>query len=491
MKKEILRIENVTLEERGITYLNQLNMHIFKGEIMGLIMMQELGKEQIIRLICYNDRIKYGRVYLTEELVNSYNGSQCSNNRVYVIEKKSKLIDDLSVADNIFVLRKGFRKYIIHKKVLNRQVEEYLKVLGIYINPNELVGKLSIFERCIVEFMKAVILGSRLIILYEISDLLGSIDLMRFQKIMKEYAQKGYTFLYVGSHHEEVFPISDRVAVMEEGRIIKVFEKDELKIENMSPFIISYANYQKRQFLKQEEDGILTFSHVKTEYIEDLSFSVKRGECITILDNNNQIFEDILQLIRGGKFPEEGAIALKMKAYRGTSEEEALEQGIAVISENPIRSMLFYEFSYMDNLCFLIDKKIKKSIISNRVKKSINREYRSELGEAIYARDITGLKLEDLYNLVYYRLYLYRPDMVICIQPFSGADMYLRKHIAELIKRFKALGISVVILAVRLADTLAVSDRLMVIENGRLLKEYPKEEFCILRGDYCGSYLEK
>lgn len=113
MRKEILRMELVTKSYAGVIYLDNFNMQIYKGEIMGLIPINRQGKSELIELLCQNSPIDYGRIYINNELVNYYEHSTNSINRVYVINQKSKLIQDLTVSDNIFVLRRGFKNILL------------------------------------------------------------------------------------------------------------------------------------------------------------------------------------------------------------------------------------------------------------------------------------------------------------------------------------------------------------------------------------------
>lgn len=109
------------------------------------------------------------------------------------------------------------------------------------------------------------------------------------------------------------------------------------------------------------------------------------------------------------------------------------------------------------------------------------REYEPLVGEDIHAPDITGLSPASLYSLVYYRAHLLHPRVLFCVQPFSGADMYLRRHIIDLIGQVKARGTAVVLLAVSISDCLSVADRLLVVEQGRLKREYLSSEFPLFR----------
>lgn len=479
MREEILRMENVTSESEGVMFLNNVNLHIFKGEIMGLIPINRQGKSHIIQLMCQNRPIDYGRIYFNNELVNYYEHSSYSMNRVYVIEQTSKLIQDLTVSDNIFVLRRNFKKYMINRKILKVQVNRFLEEVGVQIDPDELVINLNPFEQCIVELLKAIISGSSLIVISDISNVLSVVDLLKLHDIVKYYAKKGYSFLYIGSHHEEIFTICNRVALMKDGSIIKVLDEKELTDEMIKVYAISFED-AKPTLSKYDGQGILEFENVYTNHLNNFSFSINKGECIVFFDTNNTIYSDLLQLMNGEQPLLYGEIFWNKQKLTKEMAKNPLENGIAVIVENATNNMLFKNLSYVENLYFLADKKIKK-FNKYKVLRSIISEYEAIVGEEIYENDISKLDLTSLYNLVYYRIHLYKPKVVFCLQPFSGADMYLRKHIADLIRELKRRGIAVIILAVNISDTLSVADRLLVIEQGSIVKEYSKEEFSSIR----------
>jgi len=480
MREEIFRMENVTSKSFGVTFLENINMNIFKGEIMGLIPINRQGKSSLMQLICQNLPIDYGRIYFNNELVNFYEHSSFSMNRVYIIEQKSKLIQDLTVSDNIFVLKRGFKKYIINNKVLNMQVDRFLKEMEVQIDPDELIMNLNPFEQCIVELLKAIISGSNLIIFNDISNILSIVDLSKIHELLKYYSNKGNTFLYVGNHHEEVFKICNRVALMKDGSIIKVLDEKELTDDSIKPYSIDFED-AKPSVERYDGQGILRFENVFTSHLNNISFSVEKGECVVFFDTNNTIYSDLLQLMNGEQRPKYGSIIWNEKKFSKKAAKNALVNGIAVIMENATENMLFDNLSYVENLYFLVDKKLKSYNHKSKVLKSIMGEYENIVGEEIHANDITKLGLTSLYNLVYYRIHLYKPKLVFCVQPFSGADMYLRKHIADLIRELKRKGIAVIILAVNISDTLSIADRFLVIEHGFIVKDLPKEEFSSIR----------
>lgn len=187
MKNEIMRMDRVTLIEDEVTLLDDFNLHIFQGEIMGLVCINSDGQDALVNLICQNIPIHYGYIYFDEKLVNSYRHSSMEPNRVSVIEEKSHMAEALSVADNIFVLRRGFKKYLISPRILRAQLSLFTQELDVAIDADEAAGKLTHFQRCVAELLKAVINGVKLVVLRDISNFLGPADLNHFLKLLRHY----------------------------------------------------------------------------------------------------------------------------------------------------------------------------------------------------------------------------------------------------------------------------------------------------------------
>ena len=476
MRSEILRMENVITEDNDRTNLNNLNLYIFQGEIVGLIGVNEHGKEMLIHLICKNTPIKFGRIYIGNSLVNSYRHSDASYNKVYVIEQKSKLVNDLSVADNVFVLRKGFRKYMIDSHVLETQIQYLTKELGVVIHPDTICGYLTEYERCVVEIMKATVQGVKLIVVNELSNFLSTNDLYAFNQLLRHLTHKKFAIIYIGNHHEEIFPLCDRVAFMKDGKIIKWFDKKEMLQSNVMPYTIPFADTQTEE-TKNKHRVWLEFENIVTENMKGISFSLHQGECTVLYDKSNRIQKDVMELYCENKPFLSGICKYDGQRLKPENYVKYLGKEVAIIGENPIDTMLFYEMSYIDNLCFLLDNKTHKSRITKKIKKSIQLEYQEELGEELYANDIHELSKKSLYKLVYYRIHLLNPKLVLLIQPFAKADMYLRRHIIDLIRILKRKGIAVIILAVSISDCLYVADKLLLLEEGKVKKTYYPDTF--------------
>ncbi len=475
MREELLRIENVSKTVENVVYLDNINFHMYKGEIMGLIPLNNHGKDMLIQLIHQNSSIDFGRIYFDGNLVNYYEYSNFSNNQVYIIDKDAKLIEDLNIADNIYVLNDKFEEYVIRQDPNEERINKVLNDLKLNIQSNQLILELSIFEKTIVEFLKAITTGAKLIILNEISSFLSVEQLLVFHDLIKVYSKRGISFLYMGNHHEEVFNICDRACLFEYGRVIKIIDKKDFSDEIIKPYIIDFdiGSYIR-------EGGVLDsfeFKNLTSLNLNDLSFYVRKGECITILDINNKGIQDIAKIINGDVIPSKGEIILEGIKIENFKTKDMLSNNICLIPENPVEEALFYNMNYMENLTFLFYNKFRKGLINKKSYNSIIEKYKDLLGDELYEEDIINLNRKSLYKLVYYRTLLVNPKIVFIMQPFSNADMYLRSEIIKLINALKESGIAVVILAVNISDTLFVSDALLLMEEGKIVKGLKKEMF--------------
>ena len=150
MRNEVLRMERVTYKEDEVVKLKDFNLQIFQGEVMGFLPVNSHGKTALLKLLERNLPLYDGYIYYGGEKVNTWKENYKAANRISIIQEKSSLAGNLNIADNIFVLRPGFRQWVIRTKILNRQMEPFFEDIGMDIPLNKDVEKLSTFERIIL-----------------------------------------------------------------------------------------------------------------------------------------------------------------------------------------------------------------------------------------------------------------------------------------------------------------------------------------------------
>ena len=475
MREEVLRMEHICCMGGGVRELDYVNMQIFKGEIYGILELENYGIEKLIQLICRNMPMEYGQVFFDEKLVNSAWESDGSRNRVALISRRSHLIDSLSLADNLFVMREGFRRYVIPERAMELETDRILREAGIRLPAGTRAERLNGYQRLVLEVMKAVIASARLIILWDISDMLSTEELPQFHRLLRKLTEKGNTFLYIYGHHELLRQVCDRIAVFQEQTIRKVLSDQDILRDQI---VNVYARYTYHKLLRLSSDvenemvgdEVLRLEHVNYQHIHDLSFSVVRGENVLLLDQSNTIIDELSELVMGKAYPASGSILPCMR-------EQERKKRIALVQRDAIHSMLFPELSYLENLCIPLAEKVPFFWQKSKFRKSVYYEYRDKIGPAIRAGNLYELSQKELLTLVYYRYLIARPNLVICIQPLSNMDMHLRGHVLELMAELRNSGIAVLMLNTELYDTFYIANKLLQVEHGHVTKEYRKAQF--------------
>ncbi|HIS41985.1 MAG TPA: sugar ABC transporter ATP-binding protein [Candidatus Limiplasma pullicola] len=480
MRNEVLRLEKVTLREQGVTLLDNLNLHIFEGEIMGLVPIDTHGLSALCDLLRENVPLHYGYVFYREKLINTWRSPRPHYNRISVIQAKSCLVDGLTVADNIFVLRPGFRGRLMRPSAFRRQLMPFIHSIGIPIDADARVEDLTVFERFVVELLKAVVAGSRLIVLNEISTLINEAELGKLHAILRHYAAEGVSFLYVCFHFEELLQISDRTALMMQGRVVKLLEGSEMIPQSLLPYSAPYEQMVASQLARgaHQIGGEVFSARLPEAAVGGLAFSVRAGECLVLQDLDNHFIDGFLGVLSGAHPPQGTRLLLCGRPFR-----PGHDRRLAVIQDQPGRTMVFPGLNYLENLCFTMDHRIPSLWRSGRVKRGLRRAYTEWLGPDLLERRVEDLTETGRCELVYRRILLQRPDVVFCVQPFRMADVAMRMSIWRLLEELLDRGVAVVILAVNLADSLSLADRLIRVRRGQPQEAFDRVHFNDLPAD--------
>ena len=475
MKGEILRMNHVIYaDEYGQYLLHDLNMQVFQGDIYGILNLERHGDKELIDLIEWNKPIKSGQVYFQDQLVNSLDNSNHSRNKVAVISAKSRLIDSLSLADNIFIIRPGFKKFYIHEGTLINQTQLLLNQYNVNLSPTMFAGELNTYQRLVAELLRAVVAGESLILLLDLPDLLGSEELAEFHQLMKRLVATGTTFIYIYNHHEALQNICDRIAIFHGMRIAKVIEKNE-SVQNHVKVFAQYTNEEMAQLMSppniQPNDNkfVLRFKQVNEGKLKNFSMVLPQGEIVLLIDRNNMILNDLINVFL--------QINQRQDVIGVNSYKPLKSLQIGIVQRAPIRETLFEDLSFIDNLCFSLGEKVPGFWRRKRYKKSVLREHEKKFGSVLKEKQLYDLDTQELYSLIYNRFLLAKPDLVVCYQPLSGQDMYLRPHILKLITRLRDAKISVLILSTDYYDTVNIADKIFWIGDGKITAEMSRDEF--------------
>lgn len=480
MRKEVLRLERVSYLENGFPLLDSLSLNIFEGEILGLVPINSYGVDALTNVLCHNLPLHYGYVYYRERLINTWRRHNPNAPPIALIQNRSSLAADLTLVENVFVMGPNFSNWIIPYGQLEEEFCSLAAKLGVELNPNAYADDLSVFERVVVELMKAIHAGCRLAIVWDVCTFVNTSEMRKLYRILRQCAKDGMSFLYISPHLEETDELCQRTVCMYNGQIIKSFDQTH-RWPSTFPFYGNqqYFNLVHNQIVqpsRHNSDSPVAFEarELRSANLDGLSFQIKQGECLVVQDMDDRVVGELLRILQG-EISYTGQLIVGGKPL-----SSAYSRQIAVVQELPTSTMLFPEMSYLDNLFFTMDHRIRRIWYSNRLQRGIQRDLSPMLGGDVFDKSIPELTEQEKYDLVYTRVLIQHPDVVFCVWPFKGAEMSIRMHICQLLTRLLERGIAVVILAVNLADSLALADRVLQIQDGRQIRQYLPEDFADL-----------
>lgn len=473
-------MEGVSVGERGQKTLSDFSLTVYAGEVVGVFSTHATVKNDLIRLVAGQMGADAGRIYLCNEPCPFEEKDLVRQRRVGVIHSAQTLIDVLSVAENIFVIRKGVKGGVIDGPLLEIQARQLIDEFGMSIAPGTLVRNLSGVERCSLEVLKAIALGAQIVAFKDLSSFLPDVEIDQLLKFAARLKQRGIGFLLVESSVSTLARYADRVVVIKDGRNFWTFAGGGFNDETLktcfsrareAPLADDSLIASKQDVERRE---VLAFDRVNSGVLEALSFSLRQGEELCILDQEGRGIDELLALLGGERRPRSGRILVDGSDYTARNAWQALDQKIAFVAENPAESMVFRDLSAIENLCLPSSRKASGFWLNPKYLSSCLNEYSVFFEPGVLDKYPDELSIQDLHKLVYCRWHLYKPDVVVCIKPYSSVDKTLEEISAVFIDKLLRKGIAVLILTSSASE--AESARRKISINQKNVPLLPKND---------------
>lgn len=467
MKREILRIENITTKEKGIKTLNDFFLNLYQGELLGVFVNSAKEKKHLIDLIYGNVEVERGRICYGNLPISYEDYVGIRKSKISLIQSTGKLIDDLTIADNIFVIRDKFGRYLIDKRVIFEQTKNLLEELNLAISPKKPVHLLSGFEKTVVEIAKAYGLGSKIIILKDLSSYLADSDLNQLIEIIERLKGNGISFIMIDSFTDILKKFSDRMFVMKNGRNVWTLKDEQINDDILKTYFYS-PKHEISCGTAIKNTIALKFDHVSTDKLQPLSFEIRAGEMLSILDHDGSYIDEIIKVLNGENNSYQGSVFVGSRLFSSHGPWEAIKKELAFIVENPIETMLFKDITAIDNLCFASGNKVKTLWMNSKYRKSCIDNYERFFSKGALCARTESLSVYDLQKLVYLKWHLYNPKVVVCTRPFSSIDVELRGITSEMMELLQEKGIGILVLTSNYSEINSTGKKIVLRP-----KEYP------------------
>lgn len=486
MSKKIpmLRMEGVSKIFPGVKALDNVDITAYGGEVTALMGENGAGKSTLMKILSGVYQKDQGKVFIDGEEANIKGIKSAEEYGITIIHQEMSVLNNLTVAENIFLGNEKYQKFTgkINKKELIERSKLFLDQIGANINPNTLVATLNVGEKQMVEIAKALTKNARVIIMDEPTTALTEVETKNLFKVIDSLKKKGIAIIYISHRMEEIFAICDRVEVLRDGKyagnaLIKDIDNDKLISMMVGRKIEDQFSYRE---IKVGKDILEVKDLSANVGIKDISFNVKEGEILGIAGLMGSGRTEVAKTIFGEYKKTSGSIKIKGKEINIKNIQEAIDNGVCYLSEDRKKEGCVLSLSVAENMILSNLKKYEGKMMSidkNKAVKDVD-YYIDKIKIKTPNRDqlIKNLSGGNQQKVILAKWLMLSPEVLIIDEPTRGIDVGAKKEIYELLNELKASGKAIIMISSDLPEVLGISDRIIVMSEGRISGELKREE---------------
>jgi len=478
---DLLEIRGLTKHYAGITALNDVSLSIREGETHAIIGENGAGKSTLIKILTGAEVPSAGSISYEGAVYEHITPSYALEKGIVAIYQELNLIPLLTVAENIFFGCEKVNGWFRDTKGMNKEAQELFLDMGIKVDPESKVRDLGMAYQQIVEIVKAVSKNAKLLIMDEPTAPLTKTETKALYSIIAKLKELGVTIIYISHRLEEVFDICDRVTVMRDGTYIDTLDVKDTNIKHLMSLMVGRnleGEFPGNSHFTQE--NILEVEHLTNKKLKDISFSLKKGEILGFGGLIGAGRTEVAEAIFGADTLTRGIIKLDGKEVKILSPDKALSLGIGLIPEDRKHQGLILDLAIKTNMSFSILKKITDRIFINKKKENkICDELKHDL--QIKAHNL-NYKVKTLsggnqQKVVIAKILAQDCKILIFDEPTRGIDVGAKHEIYLLMRELTEKGKSIIMISSEMPELIGMSDRILVMHEGRISGELQKDDF--------------
>jgi ribose transport system ATP-binding protein len=400
---------------------------------------------------------------------------------IEVIYQEFNLVPTMSVAENISLGDRTGKSPLVDFGTMKRKAREIFKLFSVDIDPDALVQDLSPAMMQIVEIAKAVSKNVKILIMDEPSAPLSVSEVDHMFEIIRHLKQKGVTVIYISHRLEEVFRISDRVTVMRDGHYVATKLTTDTNRKELISLMVGRElkeSYPSRS--NPPGETALEVKNLSGNGDRDVSFSVRKGEILGISGLVGAGRTELAMLLFGAAPIEGGEIWVEGKPVQIQSPQDAIQQGIGLLTEDRKGQGLFLEMGVGWNISFPIIRRLSKyGIVNTKTENEIAEKYKQRINIKTpnLMQRVINLSGGNQQKVVLAKSLAAESDILIFDEPTRGIDVGAKQEIYNLMCELANNGIAIIMISSDMEELLGMSDRIIVLCEGRLAGEVRKEQF--------------
>lgn len=474
----LLSIQSVSKSFPGVKALDRASLNVYAGQVMALLGENGAGKSTLMKVLTGIYSKDEGTITYLGKEVTFKNPRESQFAGIGIIHQELNLIPELSIAENIFLGREFTNSFgCINWKKMHEESAKLLKRLNIPYSTDTLIGDLSIGGQQMVEIAKVLSFETKVIIMDEPTDALTDTETEALFRVISELKASGCGIVYISHRLKEIFEICDDVTVLRDGQFVAEKSVSELTEEKLIELMV--GRKLEDQYPRIDSvigDITLSVQHLSAPGISDVSFELRAGEILGVAGLMGSGRTELMKAIYGAHSRKGGKVTLEGKDVRVKSAADALNAGIVYISEDRKRDGLVLSMSVKENMTLSSLNQFKGAANNLRLKEELEavKTYITTFNiKTPHAEQNIGLLSGgNQQKIAIAKGLMTNPKVLILDEPTRGVDVGAKKEIYQLINEFKERGLSVILVSSEMPEVLGMSDRILVMHEGRVTAEF-------------------
>ncbi len=476
MKRELLVMKNIDKSFPGVHALDHVNFDLRSGEVHALLGENGAGKSTLMKILTGVYQMDGGEIEVAGEPVTITNAGDAQKLGISIIYQEFNLFPHLSVAENLFIKRepRKYGKWILDGKKLHEQSEELLQRIQLNLDPARPVSSLSVAQQQMVEIAKALSLNAKIMIMDEPTSALTDHEIENLFSLILQLKKQNVGIVYISHRLEELSHIADRVTVLRDGKYVGTVNYSDTTTRELVSMMVGR---ELSEYFPQREHAygapILEVEGLSRKgAVNDVSFTLHEGEILGVSGLMGAGRTEMARLLFGADRKDGGTVTFKGEQIEISSPGDAIKRGIGYLTEDRKRDGLTLGLNVKDNITMASIKEYASMLgVMNEGKiEKATSEYVDQLSIKTPSLEqlLRNLSGGNQQKVILARWLCKGSKILIFDEPTRGIDVGAKQEIYELMNSLVKEGHSIIMISSELPEILGMSDRILVMHEGRV-----------------------
>ena len=471
----LLTMKNIKKSFSGVAALKNAELELNKGEVVALMGENGAGKSTLMKILTGIYSKDEGTVTFEGKEVEYKSVSESEEAGIAIVHQELNMMNDLTVAQNLFIGKERKKGIFIDDAKMAEDAKELFKKLNVDINPNVKIGSLTVGKQQMVEIAKAISTNAKVIVFDEPTAALTDSEIEELFKVINDLRAKGTGIIYISHRMDEINVISDKVIVMRDGEYVGTLVTKECTKDDIIKMMVGRTVFMEpktKSDVAADAEVVLRCENLnRGKHVRDVSFDLRKGEILGFSGLMGAGRTEVARLIFGADPMDSGKIYIHGKEVSIKSTKDAVNAGIGYLSEDRKRYGLLVDKSVEENTCLSSLEKFTKGLfIDGSKSKTVSEKYVQELRTKTpsVTQIIKKLSGGNQQKVVIAKWLVKDSEILIFDEPTRGIDVGAKSEIYDLMERLVKEGKSIIMISSELPEVLRMSDRVVVMCEGRI-----------------------